>query len=170
MGNDAPLIVVMGVSGCGKSTLGEALGRALAVPYADADDFHPQANIDKMTAGIPLDDADRAPWLDAIGAWLAERVDTGAVATCSALKRAYRDRLRGAAPGAYFVHLGGEPEVVERRVAARADHFMPASLVASQYATLEPLQPDEAGVTLDFALPPQTLADQALDAVRRARG
>lgn len=170
MRNDAPLIVVMGVSGCGKSTLGEALGRALDVPYADADDFHPQANIDKMTAGIPLDDADRAPWLDAMGAWLAERTDSGAVATCSALKRAYRDRLRGAAPRAFFVHLWGDPEVVQQRVAERADHFMPASLVASQYATLEPLQPDEVGVALDFALPPQTLADQALDAVRRARG
>ena len=127
------------------------------MPYADADDFHPQANIDKMTAGIPLDDADRAPWLDAIGAWLADRADTGAVATCSALKRSYRDRLRQAAPRTFFVHLSGEPHVVERRVAERADHFMPSSLVASQYATLEALQPDEPGSTLDFALAPDAL-------------
>src|SRR3954454_7870942 len=99
-----PPLVVMGVSGSGKSTVGAALAQRLRVPFADADDFHPQANIAKMSAGIPLDDQDRAPWLAAIGTWLAEHSATGGVASCSALKRAYRDVLSGAAPRAVYLH------------------------------------------------------------------
>lgn len=151
-----PLLVVMGVSGSGKSTVGAALAQRLRVPFADADDFHPQANIDKMSAGIPLDDHDRGPWLDAIGDWLAEHPD-GAVMSCSALKRSYRDRLRHHAHGVQFLHLAGSPEVLARRMAGRPGHFMPASLLSSQLATLEPLQPDEAGTTIDI--------DQSVDDV-----
>ena len=142
-------IVVMGVSGSGKSTVGAALAQRLGVPFADADDFHPQANIAKMTAGIALDDDDRSPWLDAIGFWLAQHSDVGGVMSCSALKRKYRDQLRKHCPSTEFVHLSGSPEVIARRQASRLGHFMPASLMASQFATLEPLQPDEDGVVLD---------------------
>ena len=142
-------IVVMGVSGSGKSTVGAALAQRLGVPFADADDFHPPANIAKMTAGIPLDDDDRYPWLDAIGHWLAERCGDGGVMSCSALKRKYRDQLRKHCPQTEFVHLSGSPEVIAARQASRPGHFMPASLMASQFATLEPLQPDEYGVTID---------------------
>jgi gluconokinase len=144
-----PPIVVMGVSGSGKSTVGAALAQRLGVPFADADDFHPAANIAKMTAGEPLDDDDRYPWLEAIGRWLCERCDRGGVMSCSALKRKYRDQLRSHCPQTEFVHLSGSPEVIARRQASRPGHFMPASLMASQFATLEPLARDEHGVTLD---------------------
>ena len=142
-------IVVMGVSGSGKSTVGAALAQRLGVPFADADDFHPPANIAKMTAGVALDDDDRHPWLDAIGRWLADRCDGGGVMSCSALKRKYRDQLRSRCAQTEFVHLSGSPEVIAARQASRPGHFMPASLMASQFATLELLQPDERGVTLD---------------------
>ncbi|MFG2000322.1 gluconokinase [Spirillospora sp. NPDC048911] len=145
-----PLLVVMGVSGSGKTTFGAALGERLGVPFADADDFHGPANIAKMSAGVPLDDTDRLPWLRAIGAWLAGHAHRGGVVGCSALKRAYRDLLRDCAPGVGFVHLHGEREVVRRRVAGRPGHFMPASLVDSQFRALEPLEPDERGVVLDL--------------------
>jgi len=142
-------IVVMGVSGSGKSTVGAALAQRLGVPFADADDFHPPANIAKMTVGSPLDDDDRYPWLEAIGRWLAERSTEGGVMSCSALKRKYRDQLRTHCAQTEFVHLSGSPEVIAARQASRPGHFMPASLMASQFATLEPLQPDERGVTID---------------------
>jgi gluconokinase len=142
-------IVVMGVSGSGKSTVGAALAQRLGVPFADADDFHPKANIAKMTAGHPLNDDDRYPWLEVIGGWLSQHEDGGGVMSCSALKRKYRDQLRRHCPTAEFVYLSGSPEVIARRQASRPGHFMPASLVASQFATLEPLSPDEGGVTLD---------------------
>ncbi|RKT56178.1 gluconokinase [Saccharothrix australiensis] len=157
------VIVVMGVSGSGKTTTGAALARRLGVPFADADDFHPPANIAKMAAGVPLDDDDRVPWLRAIGQWIAEHRD-GGVVTCSALKRSFRDGLRAAAPSARFLHLAGDPEVVRARVAARSGHFMPVSLVASQYAALEPLEPDEPGLVLDLSLPVDALVDAYLNA------
>jgi gluconokinase len=142
-------IVVMGVSGSGKSTVGAALAHRLRVPFADADDFHPKANIEKMTAGVPLNDADRYPWLEAIGDWLAEHAESGGVMSCSALKRKYRDQLRRHCPTTEFFQLSGSPEVIAKRQASRPGHFMPASLLASQFATLEPLEPDEGGITLD---------------------
>ena len=148
-----PLAVVMGVSGSGKTTVGRELATRLGVPYADADEFHPPANIAKMSAGIPLDDTDRAPWLAAIAGWLAEHRGTGAVVSCSALKRRYRDILRAPVGHLPFLHLHGSPEVVEQRVAQRPGHFMPASLVASQFADLEPLQADEEGMVADLAEP-----------------
>ncbi len=149
-------IVVMGVSGSGKSTVGAALAQRLGVPFADADDFHPPANIAKMTAGQPLNDDDRRPWLDSIGVWLAEHVD-GGVMSCSALKRAYRDQLREHCPSVEFLHLSGTPEVIGRRQASRPGHFMPASLLASQFETLEPLAADEHGVAIDV--------DQDIDSI-----
>jgi gluconokinase len=147
----ASSIVVMGVSGSGKSTVGAALAQRLGVPFADADDFHPPANIAKMKAGIPLDDDDRYPWLEAIGGWLADHCGTGGVMSCSALKRKYRDQLRRHCPQTEMVHLSGSLEVIAARQASRPGHFMPASLMASQFATLQPLEPDERGVTLDVS-------------------
>jgi len=149
-------IVVMGVSGSGKSTVGAALAQRLRVPFADADDLHPPANIAKMTAGQPLDDDDRYPWLEVIGEWLADHPD-GAVISASALKRKYRDQLRRHCPAVEFVHLSGPPELIAARQATRPGHFMPTTLMASQFATLEPLQPDERGVTIDV--------DQDIDAI-----
>jgi gluconokinase len=158
----SPLVVVMGVSGSGKSTVGAALAQRLGVPFADADDFHPAANVAKMSAGIPLDDADRAPWLEAVGHWLADHRTTGGVASCSALKRAYRRILTSSAPDTFFVHLHGERDVLAARVAARPAHFMPAALVDSQFATLEPLEADERGAVLDVAQSVDDLVEQSL--------
>jgi gluconokinase len=149
-------IVVMGVSGSGKSTVGAALAQRLRVPIADADDFHPAANIAKMTAGHALNDDDRRPWLDSIGQWLAAHRN-GGVMSCSALKYAYRDQLRRHCPGVEFLHLVGTPEVIGRRQASRPGHFMPASLLASQFETLEPLLADEHGVDVDV--------DQDIDSI-----
>ncbi|GAA4102614.1 MULTISPECIES: gluconokinase [Actinomadura] len=163
-GPAAPLLVVMGVAGSGKTTFGAALAQRLGVPFADADDFHPPGNIAKMSAGLPLDDADRLPWLRAIGVWLAGHAPGGGVVTCSALRRAYRDLLREKAPQVTFVHLHGDREVVRRRVAARPGHFMPASLVDSQFDTLEPLGPDERGIVLDLDASVEALVDAYLDA------
>ena len=153
----ASQIVAMGVSGSGKSTVGAALAQHLRVPFADADDFHPPANIAKMTAGEPLNDDDRYPWLESIGQWLAERCDSGGVMSCSALKRKYRDQLRRHCPNVEFLHLSGTPEVIARRQASRPGHFMPASLLASQFETLEPLGDDERGLAIDV--------DQNIDAI-----
>src|SRR3954464_5439843 len=150
-------IVVMGVSGSGKSTVGAALAQRLRVPFADADDFHPLANIKKMSSGQALDDVDRHPWLDAIGVWLGGHCGEGGVMSCSALKRRYRDQLRRHCPDVIFLHLAGTPEVIGKRQAARPGHFMPASLLASQFATLEPLEPDERGIAIDV--------DQNIDSI-----
>lgn len=158
-------VVVMGVSGAGKSTVGTLIAERLGVSFRDADDFHPPANIAKMSAGQPLTDDDRWPWLDAIGAHLAAHRGAGCVVTCSALKRAYRDRLRAAAPGLRFVHLHGDMALVAARQAARRDHFMPASLVASQFATLEAPQDEQDVIALDVAAPPAALAEAAIRAL-----
>jgi carbohydrate kinase (thermoresistant glucokinase family) len=141
-------IVVMGVSGCGKSSVGIALAEALGARFIDGDDLHPEANKAKMGAGIPLDDSDRWPWLDLVGQELAAGPAT--VIACSALKRAYRDRIRAAAPKTFFVHLDGSREILEQRLGDRTGHFMPATLLDSQLAILEPLGSDEAGVVIDI--------------------
>ncbi|MCC0094208.1 gluconokinase [Streptomyces flavotricini] len=160
------VMVVMGVAGTGKTTVGRLLADALGLPYVEGDAFHPAANVAKMSAGIPLDDADRRPWLDAIGAWISARpAGQGAVVASSALKRAYRDRLRGFAPDAVFVHLTGERSLIERRMAARTDHFMPTALLDSQFATLEPLQQDELGVVVDVSGSPEEITERALAAL-----
>jgi gluconokinase len=158
-------VVIMGVSGAGKSTIGTLVARRLGLSFHDADDFHPAANIAKMSAGQPLTDEDRWPWLDAIGAHLQAHAATGCVVTCSALKRAYRDRLRAAAPGLRFVFLHGAQALVAARQAARQGHFMPASLVASQFATLEHPAPDEGVIELDVDAPPDAIAARAIRAL-----
>lgn len=149
-------LVVMGVSGSGKSTVGAAIAQRLRVPFADADDFHPPANIAKMSSGHALDDDDRYPWLEVIGDWLAAH-DTGGVMSCSALKRKYRDQLRAHCPDVRFVHLDGTHDVITRRQSSRPGHFMPPSLLASQFETLETLGDDERGVVIDI--------DQSIDAI-----
>ncbi|WKX07841.1 gluconokinase [Streptomyces sp. NL15-2K] len=159
------VVVVMGVAGTGKTTIGPLLAARLGVPYAEGDDFHPQANIDKMSAGIPLDDADRWPWLDAIGAWAHGRAGLGGVVSCSALKRSYRDRLRAAAPGITFVHLTGDRKLIEDRMAHRQGHFMPTALLDSQFATLQPLGADEAGIAVDVSGGPEEITERAVKAL-----
>ncbi len=152
-------VVVMGVSGSGKSSVGAALAQRLRVPFADGDDFHPAANVAKMSRGESLDDTDRYPWLDVIGEWLADHRDGGVMA-CSALRRQYRDQLRRHTPGPDgldILLLEGDREVIERRQASRPGHFMPASLMTSQFATLEPLAPDEHGVVVSV--------DQSIDLI-----
>ncbi|MFE6055811.1 gluconokinase [Kitasatospora sp. NPDC056446] len=169
----APLtIVVMGVSGVGKTTLARLLADRLDLPFAEADDFHPAANIAKMSAGIPLDDEDRAPWLRSLGAWLRDRAEdgTGGVVTCSALKHRYRDTLRAACPGAFFLHLSGGHELVEDRLSHRTGHFMPSSLLDSQYAALEPLGADERGAVLDVGPSPEELVEMAAALLRPVNG
>ena len=157
------LVVVMGVTGSGKSTVGVALAERMGVPFADADDFHSPANVAKMRSGVPLTDEDRRPWLLTIGTWLAEHAAGGAVVPCSALKRAYRDTLREAAPTVSFLHLHGDRATVAARVGAREGHFMPESLVDSQFAALEPLGADERGVAVDFTLPVDVIVDRFLE-------
>jgi gluconokinase len=159
------VVVVMGVAGTGKTTIGPLLAQRLGVPYAEGDDFHPEANIAKMTAGTPLTDEDRGPWLDAIGAWAHGRAGLGGVVSSSALKRAYRDRLRAAAPGVVFVHLTGDRELIEDRMAHRQGHFMPTALLDSQFATLQPLQADETGVAVNVTGSPEEITDRAMTAL-----
>ncbi|WP_330301162.1 gluconokinase [Streptomyces sp. NBC_00503] len=157
----------MGVAGTGKSTVGRLLADSLALPYAEGDAFHPAANVAKMSAGTPLDDRDRWPWLDAIGDWMRNRAGySGGVISASALKRVYRDRLRATAPGTVFVHLTGERTLIEERMAARKGHFMPTTLLDSQFATLEPLQADEPGVLVDVSGTPEEITERALAALR----
>ena len=143
-----PVLVIMGVSGCGKSTVAGILAGQLDWDLAEGDDLHPEANVAKMAAGVPLTDEDRWLWLDVITEWIADHTAAGwpGAVTCSALKRAYRDELAG--PNVVFVHLAGAKDIVEQRLAARLNHFMPGSLLASQIATLEPPQADENAVTI----------------------
>lgn len=159
------VIVVMGVSGSGKTTIGTALAGALGVEYAEADTFHPQANIDKMTAGHPLTDADRAPWLEAIAGWIRDHRDTGGVVTSSALKRRYRDVLRTGGD-VWFAHLHGDREILAERMKSRSGHFMPVSLLDSQLADLEPLEADEPGAIFDIRETPAEITEAALTAFR----
>lgn len=154
-----PLICVMGVSGAGKSVVGELMAQRWGVPFVDGDDLHPEANIEKMAAGVPLDDEDRGEWLDAVGEQFAAAAAHGVVIACSALKRHYRDRIREYASGVRFVHLSVPETELERRLRERAGHFMPASLLASQLATLEPLQVNEAGLTVESVAEPAAMAE-----------
>jgi len=156
-------VVVMGVSGSGKTTVGELLATDIDGTYVDGDALHPPVNIEKMSAGIPLDDDDREPWLRQIGAELGEAAAAGRtlVIGCSALKRSYRDLIRAAAPDARFVHLHGTEELLRERMQVRPGHFMPASLLDSQLATLEDLGDDEAGRVFDIADSPEQLAADA---------
>lgn len=145
--------VIMGVAGSGKSSVGMALGRRVGAIYVDGDDLHPRANIEKMAAGTPLDDNDRAPWLVRVGETLATAGGPMLIG-CSALKRAYRDMIREAAGGpVVFLHLTGTREVIRERMDHREGHFMPPSLLDSQFAALEPLDADEDGFAVDIDQP-----------------
>lgn len=156
--------VVMGVSGAGKSEIGARLAAALDVPFLEGDSFHPEVNVTKMSAGIPLNDDDRAGWLrklrDEISA--ARERGEGLVLSCSSLKRRYRDLLRSGDPDLCFAHLHGEREILEQRMRTRPGHYMPASLLESQLRDLEPLQADECGVRLDLTQPPEQLVGTIL--------
>jgi carbohydrate kinase (thermoresistant glucokinase family) len=165
---EATVLVVMGVAGVGKTTLAEALADRLGWAFQEGDALHPAANIAKMTAGQPLTDADRLPWLDAIGAWIDGRLARrqSGVVTCSALKRAYRERLSSGRPGVTFVFIRLDQARVAERIARRKGHFMPPSLLASQFADLEPPGPDEPVIVVDGAAPIATQVEAVERAVR----
>jgi gluconokinase len=158
-------LVVMGVAGSGKSTVAGLLAQRLGLSFAEADGFHPAANIAKMSVGRPLDDDDRAPWLDAVRGWLATESEAGrsAVVACSALRRDYRDLLRTAGGQVRFVHLTGGAELLAERMHCRSGHYMPVSLLPSQLATLEPLADDEGGLVLDTSVPPDILVEVVVE-------
>jgi gluconokinase len=160
-------LVVMGVSGCGKSRVGAAIAERLGLPLIEGDEFHSEANRQRMREGIPLTDHDRADWLDQLGAELARRPG-GAVLTCSALKVAYRDRLRAASPGLRFAWLDLEAQAAQARVAQRAEHFFPAGLVATQFDALEPPTGEAGVLPLDALLPPEVIAGRVVAWLRDA--
>ncbi len=157
-------VVVMGVSGSGKTTVGRLLADRLGVEYGDADDFHTPENRAKLQAGTPLTDDDRMPWLTAIGQWLGERASSGAVVSCSALKRRYRDVIRSHAPDIKLLYCEGSIELITDRVANRSGHFMPPSLLESQFAELEP-PADERAFVADIARAPEAIVDDFLATV-----
>jgi gluconokinase len=160
-------VVVMGVSGCGKTAVGNRLAQRLGARFIDADDLHPAANVEKMRAGTPLDDADRAQWLALLNARLREALAAGepVVLACSALKQRYRDTLAAGVPGLRFVHLAGSRELIAARLAARQHRYMPASLLDSQFAALE--VPVDA-IVIDVALPLEAVVDAAAQALQAA--
>jgi len=157
-----PVLVIMGVSGCGKSTVAGILAGRLGWDLEEGDDLHPPANVEKMRAGEPLTDRDRWPWLDTAAAWITDHTNAGVpgIITCSALKRTYRDRLRGG--NVIFVHLAGTRDTIERRIRARMDHYMTAALLDSQIATLEPPGPDETTLIVDIGRKP---AEEAVEII-----
>jgi gluconokinase len=162
--NRPMVLVVMGVSGSGKTTVGKLLAKRLGWHYQEGDALHPPENVAKMSAGTPLSDANRAPWL----ARIADRIDAwrsngeAGVITCSALKRAYRDLIIGDRPDVGLVHLRGSRELIGRRMAARKGHFMPAALLDTQFATLEEPGPEERPITVDVAATPTEIVDEIL--------
>jgi carbohydrate kinase (thermoresistant glucokinase family) len=162
------VIVLMGVSGSGKSTVGAELARHTGWMFGDADGFHPPANIEKMSKSIPLTDEDRWPWLDAIGTWMDERLakQEPGIVSCSALKRAYRNRIGAKREGVRLVYLLGSQDMIASRLAARTDHFMPSELLASQFAALEEPGPDEKALVVGIAMPPAFMAKTIVDKLR----
>jgi gluconokinase len=158
-----PVLVFMGVSGSGKSTVAGIVAGRLGWELEEGDGLHPPANVAKMSAGTPLTDEDRWPWLDLVAAWIREHTDAAVpgVITCSALRRSYRDRLAG--EHVIFVHLAGTRETIGRRLTARTDHFMPAGLLNSQLSALEPLEPDENALVVDIGPHPNELADEIIN-------
>jgi gluconokinase len=164
------VVVVMGVAGCGKSTVGALLADRLGWQFVDGDWLHPAANVEKMRSGVALTDDDRWPWLEAISGRIAQICTEGesVVVACSALKRAYRDVLIGARPGARLVYLKGDAETIARRLAARDGHFMPPSLLASQYEVLEEPAADENAIVLGIDRPPRQMAESLARLLRDA--
>jgi gluconokinase len=165
-------IVVMGVSGSGKSTVAATLVDRLGWEFAEGDDFHPPENVEKMRTGQPLDDDDRWPWLRRLAAWIGdhERAGRNVVVTCSALKRTYRDLLCDGHPSVWFAHVTADPELIRERIEHRTGHYMPASLLDSQLATLEPLDDDEPGARVSGAGSPPSVVDELLAALDVERG
>lgn len=163
--------VIMGVSGCGKSEIGARFAAKLNLELIEGDAFHPPANIAKMAAGSPLNDVDRQGWLQVLRdrVHYARQAGTGLVLSCSALKRAYRDILREGDPDLTFVHLTGDHDVIANRMKARPGHFMPISLLESQFRDLEPLQADERSIVLNIDTSPESLVEQILDASRQVK-
>lgn len=163
-------VVIMGVAGSGKTTVAELLAQKLGWECAEADDFHPASNIAKMTAGTPLTDDDRWPWLRAIRDWIsaADREGRSTIVTCSALKRSYRDVLREADGQVFFVHLAGSPQLIADRMTHRSGHFMPPALLPSQFEALEPLQPDEDGVAVQVDATPEEIVETIVTRLRLA--
>jgi gluconokinase len=175
--NDEPptstiTVVVMGVSGSGKTTVAQCMDDVLGWPFAEGDDFHPPAIVEKMSAGSPLTDEDRAPWLEAVARWIGEQEAAGrsAIVTCSALKRAYREVLCRDNPSVWFVQVSSSRDMVQHRLETRSGHYMPASLLASQLETLEPLEADEPGLIISGEGSPDDVAARALDALSHERG
>jgi gluconokinase len=164
VGKQQPVLVIMGVSGSGKSTVAGILAGQLGWDLEEGDDLHPPVNVAKMASGEPLTDADRWPWLDRVASWIRKHTTAGipGIITCSALKRVYRNRMRG--PNVVFVHLVGSKDQIGQRLAARGEHFMPASLLESQFSTLEPPGPDENILVVDVGRKP---ADEAAEIIRR---
>ena len=160
-------VVVMGVSGCGKTAVGSRLAQRLGARFIDADDLHPAANVEKMRAGIPLEDADRAPWLSLLNVRLREAAAAGepVVLACSALKQRYRDTLAAGVPALCFVHLAGSRELIAARLAARQHRYMPTTLLDSQFATLEP---PTGAIVIDVALPLEAAVEAAAQALQAA--
>ena len=161
------VLVLMGVSGCGKTTVGELLAERQHWAYEEGDALHPPANVAKMHAGHPLDDSDRAPWLAKVADWVDARLDAGesGVITCSALKRAYRDLIARRGNGIEFVYLHGSRELIASRLNARQGHFMPPSLLDSQFATLEEPAADEPAIRVEIGAAPDVIAANIVDAL-----
>ena len=168
---DLPPIVVMGVSGCGKSTVARDLAERVGGLYLDGDDFHPVSNVEKQRHGTPLTTEDRLPWLETVGRVMRERRAPGhpVIMACSALRRMYRDRIRAEEPDAFFVCLVASREELERRMRLRTGHFMPASLLDSQLATLEPIASGEFGAAVDVHGTEQQVVERVLAAVEHAQ-
>lgn len=159
------VLVLMGVSGCGKTTVAAILAGRLGWPFEEGDALHPPANIEKMKAGHPLTDEDRAPWLEKVAEWVDERLDAGesGLITCSSLKRSYRNVINRRGAGVTFVYLHGSREIIAERLAARHGHFMPSSLLDSQFADLEEPSADEPAIRIDIGPPPSALAQAVID-------
>jgi gluconokinase len=160
-----PVLVIMGVSGSGKSTVAALLAARLGWDLQEGDDLHSSANVSKMAAGIPLTDEDRMPWLDTVASWISAHTSAGlpGLVTCSALKRIYRDRLRG--DHVQFVYLRGSRTLIGDRLATRTDHYMPPSLLDSQMSTLEPPDPDEHSLVVEVGRPAADMADEIIEAL-----
>jgi gluconokinase len=165
-------LVVMGVTGSGKTTVATEVARRLGWDFTEGDDHHPAANVEKMRQGIPLDDDDRRPWLLELAAWIGRHEEEGrsCVLTSSALKRSYRDLLREGHPSVWFAHVSGSQELITERVSRRQGHYMPASLVPSQFAILEPLQDDEPGRVIPATGSPDQVVEELLADLERDRG
>ncbi|HEU4381615.1 MAG TPA: gluconokinase [Hyphomicrobiaceae bacterium] len=160
--NARPMVLVlMGVSGCGKSTTGTRLSKLLGWPFRDADSFHPQSNIDKMSKGLPLTDEDRQPWLAAIAAWIDERLSSNqsGIVSCSALKRSYRRVIVSDRPDVRLVYLKGDMALIGDRISRRKNHFMPPALLKSQFDALEEPQADEHALSVPIVMPPRRVVD-----------